>query len=100
MDPIDPDKYAETEWVDFAACRDDDGVTAYAMFPDERDDGAVAYAKSICDVCPVVTECLRAAFERNERYGVWGGLTYEERHALKRREARQAKPVIPAQRAA
>lgn len=30
-------------------------------------------AKELCRSCPVVTECLAAAMDRREPYGVWGG---------------------------
>lgn len=43
---------------------------------------SVARAKSICASCPVRIPCLVDALESNERYGVWGGLTVEERDEL------------------
>jgi WhiB family redox-sensing transcriptional regulator len=36
----------------------------------------------ICRGCPVRAECLASALERDERYGLWGGLTPNERAAL------------------
>lgn len=42
-------------------------------------------AKSLCQNCPVLRDCLVTALERNESYGVWGGYTRVERvRALRR----------------
>ena len=41
-------------------------------------------AKRICAGCGVREECLRAALERHESYGIWGGLNEFERRALAR----------------
>ncbi len=42
-------------------------------------------AKEICDTCPVSTECLEFALETNQRAGIWGGATEDERRSLRRR---------------
>jgi hypothetical protein len=39
-------------------------------------------AKKLCHDCPVKRQCLTESLERLEPYGVWGGLTYEERRML------------------
>lgn len=36
-------------------------------------------AKAICRVCPVREECLETALAIKEPYGIWGGLTEQER---------------------
>lgn len=43
----------------------------------------IAEAKRICSMCPVRAACLGEALENNEPGGVWGGLTEDERQALK-----------------
>ncbi|WP_354644825.1 WhiB family transcriptional regulator [Kitasatospora camelliae] len=45
---------------------------------DEREQAAVA----VCARCPVRSECRRYALAAREPYGVWGGLTEDERRAL------------------
>ena len=45
-------------------------------------------AKAVCRRCPVVEPCLQWALESGQDAGVWGGLTEDERRALKRRTAR------------
>ncbi len=39
-------------------------------------------AKAVCARCPVVDECLRNALASNEPYGVWGGMSADERFRL------------------
>ena len=39
-------------------------------------------AKAVCSGCPVIDSCLRWALAAREPYGVWGGLSVEEREAL------------------
>ncbi|WP_419186651.1 WhiB family transcriptional regulator [Mycobacteroides abscessus] len=48
----------------------------------------IADAKLVCNRCPVTTECLTWALESGQDAGVWGGLSEDERRALKRRNAR------------
>jgi|GEM_PF-325345 len=39
-------------------------------------------AKSICQSCPVMRECLSYALEKKVKHGVWGGLNEKERRRL------------------
>lgn len=73
------------DWRHRAACRDIDpelffpiGTTGPALLQ-------VAEAKSVCRRCDVRAECLRWAMDSGQDSGVWGGLTEDERRALKRR---------------
>lgn len=43
------------------------------------------WAKELCKGCPVLEKCLTAALENDEQFGVWGGLTAQERAELKRK---------------
>ena len=45
--------------------------------------GSVNQAKAVCWACPVRLECLDWAVEANERAGVWGGTTPDERAQLR-----------------
>jgi WhiB family redox-sensing transcriptional regulator len=45
-------------------------------------------AKQVCRRCDVREQCLAWALEAGQDHGVWGGLSEDERRALKRRNAR------------
>ena len=76
------------DWRHRASCLDEDpelffpiGNTGPALLQIEE-------AKGICRRCPVVDTCLKWAIETGQDAGVWGGLSEDERRALKRRNAR------------
>lgn len=49
--------------------------------------GSTRHAKRICRSCVVRTECLDYAITNSEAFGVWGGLSVEEReHEATRRQ--------------
>ncbi|GAB3237426.1 WhiB family transcriptional regulator [Kineosporia babensis] len=39
-------------------------------------------AKSVCARCPVLAQCRSHALQVREPYGVWGGLTEDERESI------------------
>lgn len=51
--------------------------------PSNATENSTAYAKAICNTCPIKLQCLQDAIE-NEYYGIWGGLTETERSRMKR----------------
>ena len=76
------------DWRHEAACLDSDpelffpiGNTGPALLQIEE-------AKAVCRRCPVTEQCLNWAVETGQDAGVWGGLSEDERRALKRRNAR------------
>lgn len=73
-------------WRDRAACL---GMDTELFFPlPGRYSTEAEFAKSICKNCPVKDDCLRFALENRENYGIFGGLTQEERGRLLRRHPR------------
>jgi len=75
-------------WRDKSACLT---VDPELYFPDCNTGPAldqIDKAKQVCAQCPVVENCLQYAIESNQDSGVWGGLSEDERRALKRRAAR------------
>lgn len=44
----------------------------------------IRQAKALCQVCPITNECLTYAIEAKEEWGVWGGLSTQERKRLRR----------------
>ena len=78
------------DWRHLAACREEDpelffpiGTTGPALLQIEQ-------AKAVCSSCSVIDDCLSWAMESGQDSGVWGGLSEEERFALKRRGVRAA----------
>lgn len=72
-------------WRDAAACADLHPAEADRLFfNDQPGNGqalAVLEAKRLCLTCPVRTDCLTEATNVEDwyRYGIWGGLTSNER---------------------
>ena len=73
------------DWQLRAACRGQDPETFFHPVNErgpsrrKRDTDA----KTICSTCPVTRSCLHWALIAGEEYGVWGGMTVEERDALR-----------------
>ena len=53
------------------------------FFPDSNHSYAPKQAIEICNRCPVQLECLEWALTNDERYGIWGGTTAQERSRMK-----------------
>lgn len=52
-----------------------------AFFPEKGE--PVKPAKRICERCDVQEACLAWALDKDERYGVWGGLSENERKKIR-----------------
>lgn len=74
-----PDVPEPTAWVGDALCAQTDPEV---FFPDQG--GSTRAAKRVCARCDVRAECLDYALISNEPYGVWGGVSARERHAMRR----------------
>jgi len=86
-----PDREHRPDWRDDAACGD---VDPELFFPDGdivsmRLQLQVKAAKAICRGCPVSATCLSWALASGQEFGIWGGLTEDERHRLQRRLSRR-----------
>jgi WhiB family transcriptional regulator, redox-sensing transcriptional regulator len=46
-------------------------------------------ALQICAACPVRDDCLEHALRVPEEYGVWGGMTEDDRRSFRRRRSRR-----------
>jgi WhiB family redox-sensing transcriptional regulator len=73
------------EWQNSALCR---GNHAHLFFPpstferkDDRERREMR-AKAICNVCPVMSECRTYAVAIREPFGIWGGMTENDRKQL------------------
>jgi WhiB family transcriptional regulator, redox-sensing transcriptional regulator len=73
------------DWRHHALCRD---VDPELFFPIGNTGPALLQideAKQVCQRCAVMDACLAWALESGQDSGVWGGLSEDERRALKRR---------------
>lgn len=68
----------ELAWEADAACL---GTDPEAFFPESG--GTTRDGKRVCTACEVRSQCLQYALERNERHGIWGGLSTRERDQLR-----------------
>ena len=72
------------EWQYQGACKNmdteifflDHGTRAHKKKQQEQ------RAISVCKKCPVISQCLEHALKVPEYYGVWGGMTAEQRMSI------------------
>ena len=79
--------HSEWEWQEEGSCREHDPEI---FFLDYNLRGKAKRQKeqtaiSICEGCPVKMQCLDHALNTPEIYGVWGGMTEEQRHVIMRK---------------
>ncbi len=85
---------ARWNWQEDGACRECDPLLFFhpqnerGSARDKRDRAA----KQVCAACPVRLECADYAVRAREPYGVWGGLSEEEREAIYTRLDRRHYP--------
>lgn len=84
----------ELDWRMSSACREADPDIFFPTGHDEPLPRQIARAKSICNECPVVRECLMWALADPLMDGIWGGTTQSERRAIRRRRTAQRLPVV------
>lgn len=75
------------DWQMESACRGED-PSVFFHPEGERGEARAAReraAKAICAGCPVLAECATHALAVREPYGVWGGMSEEDREAIYRR---------------
>lgn len=77
-----------SDWQRRAVCRDTLDDRFHSDSKREQD----AVIAQYCNRCVVAAECFLAAVatEGASPYGIWGGLTADERKALRRRQQRAA----------
>jgi WhiB family redox-sensing transcriptional regulator len=72
-------------WMSDAACA---GLNPDQFFPTRGEH--VDQAKAVCAGCPVRQACHDYAVANGEKFGIWGGVSENERRRA-RREARRAR---------
>lgn len=76
---------SDMDWRDRAACLGEDPELFFPIGTTGPGLRQVAQAKSVCRGCPVAVECLAWALDTDQRQGVWGGLSEDERLELRQR---------------
>lgn len=66
------------DWIINARCRQGDPEALFVRGAQQRQ------AVVICRPCPVLEQCRAEALDKQEQFGVWGGLTERQRRALLR----------------
>jgi hypothetical protein len=76
-------------WQNYAACADYPHVADLWFAeslpdPQDRKHGVIytKHAQQICSGCPVMNECGDYAITNHEQFGIWGGLTAEQRRNI------------------
>ena len=82
---------ASWEWQQQGACR---SLPTEMFFHPENERGPrrkarEMAAKAVCNTCPVIAECRAHALAVQEPYGIWGGLSEEERLEIISRSTRR-----------
>ncbi|MDV6247046.1 WhiB family transcriptional regulator [Rhodococcus opacus] len=72
----------EWRWQMLAACREAD----MNLFFESNHGDEEREAKRICDTCPVMELCRSHAVDVDEPYGIWGGLSPQERRIYRRQQ--------------
>jgi WhiB family redox-sensing transcriptional regulator len=78
----------EWEWQYQGACRD---LDPEAFFHPDGERGPRRHnrenaAKAVCASCPVIAACRAHALAVQEPYGIWGGLSEDDRTAILERQ--------------
>jgi WhiB family redox-sensing transcriptional regulator len=83
-------RVTDGDWRHRAGCLDEDPELFFPVGTTGPAEQQIQDAKAVCALCPVQGECLEWALGAGSQadFGVWGGLTEEERRSLRRRRQR------------
>jgi WhiB family transcriptional regulator, redox-sensing transcriptional regulator len=82
LSPLPPVTSANWDWQMKAACRGLGPEYFYGTQSGNDHRLRERAAKAVCAECPVIETCLAWALSTKESWGVWGGLTVNERIRL------------------
>ena len=84
--------YDEWEWQEQGNCSKIDDPEIFFLEHAERGKEKrkrEQQALKICRSCPVIEKCLEHALTVPEFFGVWGGMTADQRNAILRKRGRR-----------
>jgi WhiB family redox-sensing transcriptional regulator len=84
----------EDGWAAKGACRHSDPELFFPVAASGPALGELARARQVCAGCPVRGQCLDYALETGQDFGVWGGLTEDERRAIRRRRLQHPQAAV------
>ena len=73
-----------SDWRHRAACTTEDPELFFPIGNTGPALNQIEEAKAVCHRCPVVENCLAWALSAGQDYGIWGGLTEDERRKITR----------------
>ncbi|HEY1331565.1 MAG TPA: WhiB family transcriptional regulator [Actinomycetota bacterium] len=76
------------DWVHQARCKDEDPELFFPIGTAGPALAQIDMAKAVCCRCNVRAQCLEWAMATGQDAGVWGGLSEDERRALRRARRR------------
>lgn len=86
------DPFARPDWWPLGACADLNDPDLF--FPEHYGKTAdINRAKAVCRGCLVRGLCLQWALDQDERWGIWGGATPNERAVMLGRRVRRHRRV-------
>ena len=71
------------DWHRLGACWTGTGALTSLMYPEQG--GDTDNLKAVCATCPVITECREYAITHHIKFGIWGGMSENQRRAERRR---------------
>lgn len=76
------------EWQEQGKCREVDPEIFFLPYNARMGEKRklIAEAKKVCATCPVIEQCLNHALTVGEEFGVWGGMSEEERRRINLRK--------------
>jgi WhiB family redox-sensing transcriptional regulator len=81
-----------TGWLEQAACQHHDPDLFFPVSEVGPGVAQIDDAKRVCRSCPVIAECLEWAVARAIPFGVWGGLSGDERELIARTSRADRRP--------
>lgn len=80
--------YKNYEWQERAKCRGTDSELFFLPYKARNAEkrNRIIEAKKVCSGCPVIGECLTYALDTQQEFGVWGGMSEDERKVILRRK--------------
>ena len=88
VSPATTEGVGRMDWRHRALCRDEDPELFFPIGTTGPAERQIDEAKAVCRRCSVTSDCLNWALETGQDAGVWGGLSEDERRALKRQVLR------------